>query len=70
MRWRHEIDTVISDEADEPVGDDEVLSTISFASWPDEAINARAARGLATRCDPAKVRCRLTEKCRLCGAAP
>lgn len=70
MRWRDEVDTVISDEADEPVGRDEVLSTINFSSWPDEAISARAARGLPTRCDPAKVRCHLTERCRLCGALP
>lgn len=70
MRWRHDTESVVADTDDEPVDPDEIPSTISFASWPDDAINARAAAGLPTRCDPTKVRCRLTERCRLCGAKP
>jgi hypothetical protein len=70
MRWRHEVETVISDADDAPVDPAEVLSTINYANWPDEALAARAAAGLPTRCNPAKVRCRLTQRCRLCGAQP
>ena len=70
MSWRHEVETVIADGDDEPVNPTDVLSTINYASWPDDAINARAAKGLPTRCDPTRIRCRVTEPCRLCGAKP
>lgn len=70
MRWRHEVETVISDAEDEPMDPLDALSTINFANWPDDAINARAAKGLPTRCEPGKVRCHLTGRCHLCGARP
>jgi len=70
MRWRHEVETVIAEAEDELVDPDEFLSTINYANWPDEALASRAAAGLPTRCEPSKVRCRLTERCRLCGAKP
>jgi hypothetical protein len=70
MRWRHEVKTVIADAEDELVDPNEFLSTTNYANWPEEALVARAAAGLPTRCEPRKVRCRLTERCRLCGAKP
>lgn len=70
MRWRHEVETVIADAADEPIDPRDVLSTNDFANWPDDAIRARAAAGLPTQCTPGQPRCSLTGRCRLCGAKP
>lgn len=70
MHWRHDTESVVARTDDEPIEEDAVLSTINYQAWPDDALAARAAAGLPTRCDPVKVRCRLTQKCRLCGAEP
>lgn len=70
MRWRHDVESVVADTADELLTDNAVLSTINFAAWPEEELAARAARGLPTRCEPDKPRCRLTGRCRLCGFMP
>lgn len=70
MKWRHDTESVVARTTDLPLSEPEVLSTINYASWPDDALDARAAAGLPNRCDPDKVRCRLTGRCRLCGALP
>ena len=70
MQWRHDTESVVARTDDEQMPEDSVLSTINFAVWPDDALEVRAAAGLPTRCDPNRVRCRLIEQCRLCGANP
>jgi hypothetical protein len=69
MKWRHNSESVVARTPDEPFDADE-LSTTSFASWPQEAIDSRAAAGLPTMCDLTKLPCRLTGRCQICGAKP
>lgn len=66
MQWRHVTEPAPAADRIDPL---DLLSTTNYAVWPDDALEARAANGLPVRCDPA-VRCRLTERCRLCGADP
>jgi len=66
MRWKALSESVVAYTDDEPV--DEILSTADFSSWPKDALESRAAAGLPTRCST--IRCRLTERCRVCGARP
>ncbi len=69
MRWRSD-GPEPADMPDARVDPLDLLSTMNYAVWPDAALAARAAAGMPTRCDPAVYRCRLTGRCRLCGAEP